>query len=225
MGTTTPQYTYADQLDQPLELGATVEVATRPARNPSRTMRDSAGTWGFGPDEWRPARISYVGTTGAGPTARFDGRYGVQFKDGDATWGFSPHEVRIPAEQPTTGLLTAQEIADTHKRLQGRSWPGAVDREVADARSALMALAIALAQHEARDPFAGDLLAGMRGPDGVLGSDIEPEQYLAQQDAAAERADWDDDEGCPGHPCIDAADMFPHSGIGDTFQCDGSCQA
>ena len=32
-----------------------------------------------------------------------------------------------------------------------------------------------------------------------------------------------DDEGCPGHPCEDAAEQFPHAGIGDVFYCDGSC--
>lgn len=31
-------------------------------------------------------------------------------------------------------------------------------------------------------------------------------------------------EKCPGHPCEDAADLFPHAGIGDTHTCDGTCQ-
>ena len=42
---------------------------------------------------------------------------------------------------------------------------------------------------------ADDALAGMRGPDGELGTDVEPEAYLDQQDdareAAALQAEWD----------------------------------
>lgn len=34
----------------------------------------------------------------------------------------------------------------------------------------------------------------------------------------------DDDQECEGHPCEDAADQFPHAGIGEVFYCDGSCR-
>jgi hypothetical protein len=29
---------------------------------------------------------------------------------------------------------------------------------------------------------------------------------------------------CQGHPCTDAADFYPHAGIGEVFFCDGSCE-
>lgn len=50
----------------------------------------------------------------------------------------------------------------------------------------------------------------------------EVEQIVAERERREEELA---EPECPGHLCIDAADMFPHSGIGDTFECDGSCVA
>lgn len=30
--------------------------------------------------------------------------------------------------------------------------------------------------------------------------------------------------GCQGHPCEDAADLYPNAGIGEVFYCDGECE-
>lgn len=44
-------------------------------------------------------------------------------------------------------------------------------------------------QRELLSVPAPDALAGMRGPDGELGTDVEPEAYLAARDAEAEGRD------------------------------------
>lgn len=65
-----------------------------------------------------------------------------------------------------------------------------------------VALAIVARDSDAhRDDIAADrradALAGMRGPDGELGTDVEPEQFLDAQNAAAEAADVDIDPDDP----------------------------